>query len=272
MRERVSYKMIKEYIEAKYGFKVHTAYIAEVKRDLGLHIGKMQLNLYWLFNDAADDFNDDYNLSSRDEFIINKAEWIRTDISIQPANTLSNGKCFFTAGYPVRNDENVYGIITAGHITGIKKDMRIFADENEIGSVYDYEFSDNMDAAFIELDSSVKCSNVISVPPNPVITGIAPEFICGAYVELYSGRDGCAHTGRVAYPRFDFMNFKNIAVFTYSSESGDSGGSVLLPMNGKKSVLAGIHLGTFFMGGKVYSYGRTAKEINERFFLKLAIN
>ena len=34
--ERVTYKMIKEYIEAKYGFKVHTAYIAEVKRDLGL--------------------------------------------------------------------------------------------------------------------------------------------------------------------------------------------------------------------------------------------
>lgn len=35
-KERVIYKMIKEYIEAKYGFKVHTAYIAEVKRDLGL--------------------------------------------------------------------------------------------------------------------------------------------------------------------------------------------------------------------------------------------
>ena len=35
-KERVTYKMIKEYIEAKYGFKVHTTYIAEVKRDLGL--------------------------------------------------------------------------------------------------------------------------------------------------------------------------------------------------------------------------------------------
>ena len=35
-KERVTYKMIKEYIEAKYGFIVHTAYIAEVKRDLGL--------------------------------------------------------------------------------------------------------------------------------------------------------------------------------------------------------------------------------------------
>ncbi len=35
-KERVIYKMIKGYIEAKYGFKVHTAYIAEVKRDLGL--------------------------------------------------------------------------------------------------------------------------------------------------------------------------------------------------------------------------------------------
>ena len=28
--------MIKEYKEAQYGLKVHTAYIAEVKRDLGL--------------------------------------------------------------------------------------------------------------------------------------------------------------------------------------------------------------------------------------------
>ena len=35
---RVTYKMIQEYIEEKYGFKVHTAYIAEVKRNLGLPI------------------------------------------------------------------------------------------------------------------------------------------------------------------------------------------------------------------------------------------
>ncbi|MBP3326752.1 MAG: RNA methyltransferase [Coprococcus sp.] len=35
-KELVRYKMIKEYIEAKYGFKVHTAYITEDERDLGL--------------------------------------------------------------------------------------------------------------------------------------------------------------------------------------------------------------------------------------------
>ena len=35
-KEKVTYKMIKEYIEAKYGLKIHNAYIAEVKRDLGL--------------------------------------------------------------------------------------------------------------------------------------------------------------------------------------------------------------------------------------------
>ena len=35
-KERVTYKVINEYIEAKYGFKVHTAYIAEGKRELGL--------------------------------------------------------------------------------------------------------------------------------------------------------------------------------------------------------------------------------------------
>ena len=36
LKERVAYKMIKEDIEAKYGFKVHTAYIAEIRRSLGL--------------------------------------------------------------------------------------------------------------------------------------------------------------------------------------------------------------------------------------------
>lgn len=35
-KERVNYKMIKEYMEAKYGFKVHSAYIAEVDKKLGL--------------------------------------------------------------------------------------------------------------------------------------------------------------------------------------------------------------------------------------------
>jgi len=34
--ERVTYGMIQAYVEGKYGFKVHTAYIAEVKRLLGL--------------------------------------------------------------------------------------------------------------------------------------------------------------------------------------------------------------------------------------------
>ena len=34
--ERVTYNMIKDFVERKYGFKVHTAYIAEVKRSLGL--------------------------------------------------------------------------------------------------------------------------------------------------------------------------------------------------------------------------------------------
>jgi hypothetical protein len=34
--DRVTYSMIQEYIEQKYNFKVHTAYIAEVKRSLGL--------------------------------------------------------------------------------------------------------------------------------------------------------------------------------------------------------------------------------------------
>lgn len=33
---KITYKMIQEYVEKKYGFRIHTAYIAEVKRSLGL--------------------------------------------------------------------------------------------------------------------------------------------------------------------------------------------------------------------------------------------
>lgn len=35
-KPKITYKMIQEYVEKEYGFKVHTAYIAEVKRSLGL--------------------------------------------------------------------------------------------------------------------------------------------------------------------------------------------------------------------------------------------
>ena len=35
-KSKITYKMIQEYVEKKYGFKIHTAYIAKVKRSLGL--------------------------------------------------------------------------------------------------------------------------------------------------------------------------------------------------------------------------------------------
>lgn len=35
-KPKITYKMIQEYVKKKYGFKVHTAYIVEVKRSLGL--------------------------------------------------------------------------------------------------------------------------------------------------------------------------------------------------------------------------------------------
>ncbi len=37
-KSKITYKMIQEYVEQKYGFKIHTAYIAAVKRSLGLTV------------------------------------------------------------------------------------------------------------------------------------------------------------------------------------------------------------------------------------------
>lgn len=48
-KPRTTYKMIKEYIVEKYSFKVHTAYIAEVKRSLGLQ-SFHQMMIYMILN------------------------------------------------------------------------------------------------------------------------------------------------------------------------------------------------------------------------------
>lgn len=218
------------------------------------------------------DFHNEGTLSGRDEFSFERFEWLKTDISIQPADKLSNGKCFFSAGYPAKSDKKVCGVVTAGHLSEIKKGMPIFCGDKEIGSVSDFECSDVMDAAFIELNGSNKCSDIVSVAPNPRINGLAPEFICGAAVEMYSSRNGRAQMGRVVYPSFNFMNLKNITVFTYSAAAGDSGAPVLISFPSGKHVLAAIHLGTFSLSGRVYSYGRSAKDINKRFSLELDAN
>ena len=40
VKEHPTYKRIQEYVQEKYGFKVHTAYIAEFKRMVGLDMHK----------------------------------------------------------------------------------------------------------------------------------------------------------------------------------------------------------------------------------------
>ena len=40
VKEHPTYKGIQEYVQEKYSFKVHTAYIAEVKRMVGLDMHK----------------------------------------------------------------------------------------------------------------------------------------------------------------------------------------------------------------------------------------
>lgn len=40
LNKHASYREINEYIEAKYGYKVHSSYIAQVKRECGIEMGE----------------------------------------------------------------------------------------------------------------------------------------------------------------------------------------------------------------------------------------
>lgn len=203
-----------------------------------------------------------------DMITVERFEGSKTDACLAPSDILSNGKCFFSAGYPAINSQNVRGIVTAGHLSEIQKNMTVYADGSEIGCIGGYEFSSSADAAFIELFSGRRCADIISVAPNPRINALAPELLCGAAADMYSGKLGCARSGKVKYPSFDFMDMKNIIVFTYSASAGDSGSPILIPPGTEKNALIGIHLGTLIMEGKVYSYGRSAKDINKRLSLE----
>lgn len=193
---------------------------------------------------------------------------LHTDIS--PTDRLTNHSCSFSLGYPViRKSSGISGFITAGHLSGIAQGDNIYYDNRMIGVVYEYENSETMDAAFIKTEETVNVLDRIAVAPNPVISGLCPCLIQGANIVMYSGESAKYYTGRLVYPQFDFMNRKNIMIFSYVSNTGDSGAPILLNMNEEKCPLVGIHLGACKMNGNTYSFGLGADVINERFSLEL---
>lgn len=193
----------------------------------------------------------------------------RKNTALNASDTLSDGKSSFSAGYAAQSKSGINGIVTAGHIQGIYKDMEVFYGGSPVGAVHAYEDSENMDAAFIKLDKGNTCANKIPFPPGPEFSGTAPACISGTAVELFSGMGSSAYAGRIVYPEFDFMNEKNVMVFSYVSKDGDSGAPILLASPRKERMLAAIHTGTFLMNGEIYSFGRSARQINSHFDLKI---
>ena len=217
------------------------------------------------------DFHDDGVLFGRDLFSIELFVWLRNDSSLQPSDSLSDGNSYIMTGYPVRNSNKARGVVTAGHMTDVEKGKAVYFNGEKIGSISDFEVSDVMDAAVVELVDSCKCLDTVSMEPYPHICGLSPQLICGAAVEMYSANNGAVQTGRVVYPSFSFMKLKDIIICSYSASAGDSGAPILIPFPSGERALVGIHLGTFMSGGQVYSYGRTAASINARFSLDLDV-
>lgn len=212
---------------------------------------------------------------------------LQSDISI--ASALSNGRCSFSLGYPVvRESAGIRGFITAGHLTGNAQGDSIRHNGGQVGTVYEFESSENMDATFVKTDdpaisdvaavpavSAVSAVSAISgkitIKPACKLIGQAPELIQGASVIMYGGVSGKSYAGRLLYPRFDLTAHKNVMVFSYSSEDGDSGSPILLQPSDENGLLVGIHIGTIGMGSKVCSLGYAAADINKRFSLELSL-
>ncbi len=193
---------------------------------------------------------------------------LHTDVS--PADRLSNGACYFSAGYPAKKaGEEITGIVTAGHLSNIVQAQSILFGEEKIGTVYEYEYSSKMDAAFVKLEPVIGWTARIAIDPGPRISGISPELIAGASVAAYGGESGKRYLGRVVYPMFDYKNSRNIMVFSYLSSCGDSGAPIVLLEEGETCLLVGIHLGSLFIDGTYYSFGKSAQAVNERFSLSL---
>lgn len=191
---------------------------------------------------------------------------------LAPASRLSNGNGYFAAGYPVRKSgADILGFVTAGHLPGNAQGSEVTFDGQKIGTVYEYEHSERMDASFVRLEAGWVCGNGIAVPPSPKITGLCPTLIQGASVVMYGADAGKRYVGTVTEPDYHFWNMEHIVIFSYLSESGDSGSPVVLYHEDEDCFLVGIHLGSLFWDGKAYSFGRLADAINQCFSLELNV-
>jgi hypothetical protein len=181
--------------------------------------------------------------------------------------------CSFSLGYPaVSESGDAYGFITAGHIsTYNNEDELIYYYSTPVGTVSKYEYSDEMDAAFVKLYQGNSINNNFSIEDGCALSGMSPTLIQGASVLMYGGASGKIWSGRLVYPEFDLLGHKKTMVFSYLSKNGDSGSPVILKTGDGKAYLVGIHLGTFNVKEKFYSFGYSASDINKKFSLKLNI-
>lgn len=188
------------------------------------------------------------------------------------ASKLNNNRCSFALGYPVCDiDEENYGFITAGHLADNAKGDEIYLDDEKIGTVYDFSCSDSMDSTFVKTDSRLTFNNIL-ISPACQVTGQAPCLLQGASVVMYGGVSGNSCFGKVIYPKFNFLEHKNVMLFSYLSENGDSGSPIIMPVSKETGLLVGIHIGTVGLNNKHYSFGYAAECINSRFSLKFDLS
>ena len=181
----------------------------------------------------------------------------------------------FSAGFRVKITNfgsTRYGFFTAGHIAESSATIYIKADQSGTGTdvaigaaaSYDIVCSGSVDAAFIELSSSVVPYNSVFDSSTALYSGTVVALPQWASV-YKDGASTHVTSGIVENPSF-LWNPGNVVLTdmvktTYERAGGDSGGVVYSEPSGNMSYIVGIHSGGATTNG-VSTYGVYTKAQN----------
>ncbi len=257
---------IKEYIEDKYDeyYSIYSNSVNDADQELlsaivnftGLGISERTNKLVVsLSNIEADDIElfEKYFLSS------DKISFEQSSGAIEESTSLYCGSAIYTVngggsiGFRCTlksGNEYMRGFITAGHVTGNNTIVNVYSSDaltptTKIGTLAAYKYSDNVDMAFVAIDSGYEVESATSyrVLGENYFTSIAE----GTTIYMSGMNVATEVSGEIENNSYSFTTESGVKLSdciksNYSSEAGDSGGVVYAYINGSYCIV-GIHHG-----------------------------
>lgn len=212
-----------------------------------------------VFVDLRDTSNDNIALFEKYFSSSNSIYYVQSSPAVEESTSLYCGAAIYTVngsgsiGYRCmlkKGSQYLHGFITAGHVTGSAEFTNVYTSSSltqssKIGTLQAYKYSDNVDMAFIKVDSEYE---LLPETHNDKVVGDNYFTSISEGKKIFmSGSQSIETTGEIESNSYSFTSESGVLLTdciksNYSSSAGDSGGIVYAEINNSTAIV-GIHHG-----------------------------